>query len=47
MFGNIHGAFRSLDLDSDTDESAQFHLNLVALSGSWSMGNCWPEFKSY
>ena len=26
MFGNIHGAFKSLDLDRSTDEEARFTL---------------------
>ena len=39
MFGNTHGAFRSLDLDRDTDEWACFTL-LVAPTDSWCMGRC-------
>ena len=40
MFCNIHGAFRSLDLDRRIDERTYFTLILVAKSGSWCIGNC-------
>ena len=30
MLGNIHGAFRSFDIDRDTDEGTRFTLIMVA-----------------
>ena len=38
MLFNIHRAFRSLDLDWDSDEIACFIFILVARSGFWFMG---------
>ena len=47
MFGNIDGAFRSLDHDRGTDEWVRFTRILVARSGSWYMGSSWSQFRSY
>ena len=41
MFGIIHGALQSFDLNTGTDEMAHFTLIRVAQNGFWYMGNCW------